>query len=56
MENSTTLFFETVQLKNEDWELVLYMNIDQTLTNKWHGHCKIGVTCVYNGHMFYTLL
>ena len=31
---------------------VLYTNIDQTLSNKLHGptHCKIGATCVYNGH------
>ena len=37
---------------------VLYMNIDQTLPNKLHGptHCKIVDTCVYNGHVFYTLL
>ena len=37
---------------------VLYENIDQILPNKLHGpmHYKIGVTCVYNGHMFYTLL
>jgi len=36
----------------------LYKNIDQILTNKLHGpmHYKIGVTCVYNGHVFYTLL
>jgi len=38
--------------------LALYENIDQTLPNKLHGpmHHKIGVTCVYNGHVFYTLL
>ena len=38
--------------------VVLHMNIDQTLSNKSHGpmHYKIGVTCVFNGHMFYTLL
>jgi len=37
---------------------VLYTNIDQTLSNKLHGptHCKIGVTCVYNGHVCYTQL
>ena len=37
---------------------ILYTNIDQTLLNKWHGqtHCKIGGTCVYNGHVFYALL
>ena len=35
---------------------VLHENIDQTLLNKLHGpmHYKIGVTCVYNGHVFYT--
>jgi len=38
--------------------LVLYTNSDQTLPNKLHGpmHYKLGVTCVYNGHVFYTLL
>jgi len=37
---------------------VLYTNIDQTLANKLHGpmHYKIGVTCIYNGHVSYTLL
>ena len=37
---------------------VLYTNIDLKLRNKSHGpmHCKIGVTCVYIGHVFYTLL
>jgi len=37
---------------------VLYENIEQILPNKLHGpvHYKIGVTCVYNGHVFYTLL
>jgi len=35
-----------------------YENIDKILPNKLHGpmHLKIGVTCVYNGHVFYTLL
>jgi len=34
------------------------MNIDQTLPNKLHGpmHYKLSVTCVYNGHLLYTLL
>jgi len=38
--------------------LVLYEDIDQVLPNKLYEpvHYKIGVTCVYNGHMFYTLL
>ena len=32
--------------------------LTQTLLNKLHGpmHYKIGVTCVYNGLVFYTLL
>jgi len=38
--------------------MMLHFNIDQKLQNKLHGpmHYKIGVTCVYNGHLFYTLL
>ena len=37
--------------------LLLYENIDRIPPNKLHGpmHYKIGVTCVYNGHVFYTL-
>ena len=37
---------------------VLYTNIDLKLRNKKHGpiHYKPGVTCVYNGHMLYTLV
>jgi len=37
---------------------VLYTNIDLKLRNKSHGpmHYTTGVTCVYNGHMSYTLL
>jgi len=37
---------------------LLYTNIDMKQPNKLHGpkYCKIGVTCVYNGHVFYTLL
>jgi len=33
----------------------LYENIDQILPNKLHGpmYYKIGVICVYNGHVFY---
>jgi len=34
--------------------LLLYEKIDQILPNKLH--YKIGVTCVYHGHVFYTLL
>ena len=38
--------------------MVLYTNIDLKLRNKSHGpmHYKIGVTCVYNEHVIYTLL
>ena len=38
--------------------MVLYEKIDQILQNKLHGpmHFTIGVTSVYNGHVFYTLL
>ena len=38
--------------------MVLYENIDQKLPSKLHGtmHYRIGVTSVYNGHVFYTLL
>jgi len=37
---------------------LLYTNIDMKQPTKLHGpmYCKIGVTCVYNGHVFYTLL
>jgi len=36
---------------------LLYEYIDLTLINKLHGPVNyIGVTCVYNGHLFYTLL
>jgi len=37
---------------------LLNTNIDQTLPYNLHGliHYKIGVTLVYNGHVFYTLL
>jgi len=36
----------------------LYENIDQIFPNKLHGpmHYTIGVICVYNGHLSYTLL
>jgi len=38
--------------------MVSYENIDQILPNKIHGpmQYKVGVTCVYNGHVFYTLM
>ena len=37
---------------------ILYTNVDQKLWNKLYGpmHYKIGVTCVFNGHVVYTLL
>jgi len=37
---------------------LLYENIDQILLIKLHGpmQYKIGVTCVYTEHVFYTLL
>jgi len=37
---------------------ILYENIDQILPNTLIGpmYNKIGVTCVYNGHVFYTPL
>jgi len=37
---------------------VLYENIDQILPKELNGpmHYTIVVTCVYNGHGFYTLL
>ena len=37
---------------------ILYEDTDQILSKKLHGpmHYKIGVICVYNGHVFYTLL
>jgi len=38
------------------YNCILYENIDQILPNKSHEpmHYKIGVTCLYNGHVFYT--
>jgi len=51
--------FTNIELKLwNTWTNELQTNIDQTLPNKLHGlsHCKIGVKCVYNGHVFYTLL
>jgi len=37
---------------------MLYGNIDQLLPNKLHGqmHYEIGVACVHNGHLLFTLL
>ena len=39
-------------------EKILFGNMDLILPNKLHRplHYKIGITCVYNGHVFYTLL
>jgi len=44
-------------ISKNNYHVVLYANIDQTLPNNFHGptHCKIGVTCVYNGYVSYTL-
>jgi len=44
-----------MQLKNV--HTVLYTNINLKLRNKLHGpmHYKIGVTFVYNEHVFYNL-
>jgi len=49
--------FDTVSSNDSVSKRVLYENIDQSLPNKLHGpmHYKIGVTCVYNEHVFYTL-
>ena len=40
------------------YSVVLYQNIDQILPNKLHGpmYYKIGVTCVYNGQVFCTVV
>jgi len=48
--NDKTLFYVSNKL--------LYENIDQLLPNKFHGpmYYKVGVTCVCNGHVFYTVL
>jgi len=37
---------------------ILYEHIDQILPNKLYGpmHYKIDVTCVYNEHVFYTVV
>ena len=41
-----------------DISVVFYTKFDLKLRNKLHVpmHCKIGVTCVHNGHVFYTQL
>ena len=38
--------------------IILQENIDQTLLNKLYRpmHYKVGVTCVYKGHVLYTML
>ena len=58
------MFVNTDSLKlklncgNGNCSVLLYENIDQILPNKLHGpmYYKIGVTCVYLVHGFYTLL
>ena len=52
---TTAIYNKTVDRKQSS---LLNENIDQILPNKKHGrmHYKIGVTGVYNGHVFYTLL
>jgi len=49
-----TVDLDAVYLLN----LFLYTNIDHLLQHKSHRpmHYKIGDTCVYNGHLLYTLL
>ena len=49
--------FSQTSFKSLDNQL-LYENIDQIFPNELQGpmHYKIGVTCVYNGHVFYTPL
>ena len=39
-------------------DTLLYMNVDLKLQNKFHRqmHYKIGVTYVYNRHVFYTVV
>ena len=56
--NHWTSICDTNPLRCRDRSLVLYTNIDLKLRNKSHGpmYYKIGVTCVYNGHVFNTLL
>jgi len=53
METSFNIF-TSISFKRK----VLYEDIDQKLQNKFPGplYYKIGVTCVYNGNVFYTLL
>ena len=49
---------EDIDNWTRSYTLVLYTNIDLKLRNKSHEpmHYKIRVICVYNGHVFYTLL
>jgi len=49
---------KTITQINECILVVLYTNIDLKLWNKSPGpmHFKIGVSCVYNEHVFYTML
>ena len=47
-----------IRIFHDFWSTILYTNIDLKLRKTLHGpmHYKIGVTCVYNGHEFFTLL
>jgi len=38
--------------------MVVHVNIDLAFLNKYYGpmHYKIGVKCVYNGHVFYVVI
>ena len=49
---------KVIEIGTESTKIQYYENIDQTLSNKSHGpmHYKIGVICIYIGHVFYTLL
>ena len=51
---TATVYKLCVILENSVW----YVNVDQTLLIKLHRpmHYKIGVICVYNAQVFYTLL
>jgi len=49
--NKTRLGNAYIKVDMDRCDLVLYTNIDLKLR-----HFKIGVTCVFNGHVFYTLL
>ena len=60
LQNMLNTFVSLISFEKEQLCLseLLYVNIHLKLWNKLHGqvHYEKGVTCVYNGHMFYTLL